>query len=379
MRLFLRCPWPLIQRRSIQSDSLYHAITTAPEFNKYIDAIKDKLDKYKSGETHLEGNEDIGRWEKILENRLRLEKTFHDLKQLDELMKSNDSLKDLAEEDSARLNIEYNEILDDLVKSIVPLQPLDLLSRCQMEFTSGVGGIESMYFAEEIVQMYNCLADNKGWKWSPYQVEKGPQGGIRSAIISLEGEQIYSALRFEAGVHRVQRVPRTDPSRMHTSTMSVAVLPVPEETQVQVLSTDCKTETMRASGPGGQNVNKRSSAVRITHVPSGIAVHCMEERFQHLNMQLAYKRLGAILLQQKVDEVQSKISRARKLQVGSRARAEKVRTFNFQNDRITDHRLKLSVSNVDEFMHGGPKLEYFINELKRLNTYERLLDEISAS
>ncbi|CAD5219386.1 unnamed protein product [Bursaphelenchus okinawaensis] len=301
-----------------------------------------------------------------------------ELQQLDELVKQNDSLKELAEEDRSRLIEEYESTLDSLVSSVVPVTSMDVLSRCQLEFTSGAGGVESMYFAEEVLNMYSNLATNKGWNWLPYEVEAGPQGGIRSAIVSLEGDGVYSSLQFESGVHRVQRVPKTDPTRMHTSTMSLAVLPVPEEAQVNVISSDCKLETMRASGPGGQNVNKRSSAVRITHIPSGIVVHCMEERFQHLNMQKAYQRLGAILMSQKVDELQSKLSSSRKLQVGSRARSEKVRTFNFQHDRITDHRLKETVTNIQDFMSGGDKLRYFIDELKRLNMLERLVEQIDT-
>ncbi|KAK6052415.1 peptidyl-tRNA hydrolase domain protein [Cooperia oncophora] len=160
-----------------------------------------------------------------------------------------------------------------------------------------------MLFTGELVDMYAKYAEWRGWKWTPLQYQKSDIGGVRTALFAVEGENAYASLRFEAGVHRVQRIPLTDKSRMHTSTASVSVLPEPEE-----------IETMRASGPGGQNVNKRSTAVRLTHLDTGIAVHCMEERFQHLNIQIAYKRLAAILMQQKVDEVSEKFTSDRKLQ-----------------------------------------------------------------
>ncbi|VDM52947.1 unnamed protein product [Angiostrongylus costaricensis] len=143
-----------------------------------------------------------------------------------------------------------------------------------------------MLFTGELVDMYSKYSEWRGWKWSPLQIQESDLGGVRSALVAVEGENAYADLRFEAGVHRVQRIPQTDKSRMHTSTASIAVLPEPEEVSVVVPSESVKLETMRASGPGGQNVNKRSTAVRLTHTETGIVVHCMEERFQHLNIQV---------------------------------------------------------------------------------------------
>ncbi|KJH49214.1 putative peptide chain release factor 1 [Dictyocaulus viviparus] len=259
-----------------------------------------------------------------------------------------------------------------LVDIIVPSTEIDCLRKCQMEFISGVGGQEAMLFTGELLAMYSRYIEWRGWKSSSLHVQESDLGGIRHALIAVEGENAYAALRFEAGVHRVQRIPQTDKSRMHTSTASVSVLPEPEEVSVVVPTHSVKIETMRASGPGGQNVNKRSTAVRITHCETGIAVHCMEERFQHLNMQIAFKRLAASLMQRKVDAIHEKFSSDKKLQIGSKARAEKIRTFSFQHDKVTDHRLQIQVSNIVDFMRGEDSLNNVIEKLEALYKEERL-------
>ncbi|KAI6182927.1 hypothetical protein M3Y97_00433100 [Aphelenchoides bicaudatus] len=238
------------------------------------------------------------------------------------------------------------------------------LNNCQLEFSSGAGGTESMLFAGEIFEMYRLLCAKRGWAWQQYEFEQGPIGGLRSAIVSISGIGAYSVFRFEAGVHRVQRIPVTDKSRMHTSTASLAVLPEPEESQISFAPDEVKLETMRSSGPGGQNVNKKSSAVRLTHLSTGIAVKVMDERFQHMNLKIAYKRLAALLMQQKIDAQESRLTSSRRLQVGSKARAEKIRTYNFKDNRITDHRLRLSVNDVEDFLKAGEGLDQVIEELQ---------------
>ncbi|PIC33238.1 hypothetical protein B9Z55_013288 [Caenorhabditis nigoni] len=211
----------------------------------------------------------------------------------------------------------------------------------------------------------------KATKNPNFQVDSVPLGGVRSALIAVSGENVYSKMRFEAGVHRVQRMPVND-SRMHTSTASISVLPEPEEVSVVVPSDSVKIEAMRASGPGGQNVNKRSTAVRMTHKETGIAVHCMDERFQHLNIQIAYKRLAAILMQRQVDAMLEKIVSRRKLQVGSKARAEKIRTYNFQHDKVTDHRIGMAITGVEEFLSAGESLISMIDRLQEQHMEDRL-------
>ncbi|PIO68071.1 peptidyl-tRNA hydrolase domain protein [Teladorsagia circumcincta] len=201
-------------------------------------------------------------------------------------------------------------------------------------------GQEAMLFTGELVDMYAKYAEWRGWKWTPLQFQKSDIGGVRTALFAVEGDNAYASLRFEAGVHRVQRIPLTDKTRMHTSTASVAVLPEPEEVSVVVPADSVKIETMRASGPGGQNI--------------------------------AFKRLAAILMQQKVDELNEKFTSDRKLQVGSKARAEKIRTYNFQHDRVTDHRLQLQVTNVAEFLRGEESLDNVIQRLGAMYKEEKL-------
>uniref|UniRef100_A0AC34R731 Prokaryotic-type class I peptide chain release factors domain-containing protein n=1 Tax=Panagrolaimus sp. JU765 TaxID=591449 RepID=A0AC34R731_9BILA len=345
----------------------------------YCKDIVDRFNRFKNEGDKSENvtSEAVSRWKTISEIYGKLANKRDELKQLQDMKKENadDELASLVDQDLAAIKEEIDEFSDELARSIVPMSEYDFLNKCQLEFAAGAGGSESMVFAEEIFEMYRRYAEYRGWNWLAVQHENVPNGGLRSALVLLEGPSCYSDMRFEAGIHRVQRIP-FNASIMHTSTMSLAVLPEPENPEMTVPSNEVKIETMRASGPGGQNVNKRASAVRMTHLPTGISVHCMDERFQHMNIKIAYKRLAAILLQQKVDNICSKTTSARKLQVGSRARAEKIRTFNFKDDRITDHRLKMSLSHLEGFMKGGEGLDTFVRELKLMDLKERLEEEI---
>uniref|UniRef100_A0A915BC21 Prokaryotic-type class I peptide chain release factors domain-containing protein n=1 Tax=Parascaris univalens TaxID=6257 RepID=A0A915BC21_PARUN len=317
------------------------------------------------------------------QNLLTLSKEFFvrqdELAQLNAFMSENDTeLETMAQNERLLLESELNNLARNIVDAVMPRTELDVLSKCQLEVTAGVGGMEAMLFTSELVEMYRNFAAFKGWTWNVMEQDNVQLGGVRSALIAVSGDEAYGRLRFEAGVHRVQRMPVTDKTRMHTSTASVSVLPEPEKVDSYVPSNSVKIETMRASGPGGQNVNKRSTAVRVTHKSSGISVHCMDERFQHLNIQIAFRRLAAILMQEKTDRIYEKSAAARKLQVGSKARAEKVRTYNFKDDRITDHRLKKSWSRVADVMRGGHELDAIISELS--DHYKRgRLEEIIES
>lgn len=263
-----------------------------------------------------------------------------------------------------------------------------------------------MLFAGEVFGMYRALAARRGWAWTAFQLEEGPQGGLRSAVALVEGECVYRLLRFEAGVHRVQRIPATDPSRMHTSTMSVAVLAEPEKVG------GARPDAHPAGRGGGALARvqagdharlgagrpEREQAVqRGAHHARPLghrrALHagalpapehpgecgCRTLGATRRWLQLAYQRLAALLLQQKLDKLLSSVSSARKLQVGSLARAEKVRTFNFQHGRVTDHRLKMSTSDLAGFLAGGPPLEQFMAELQRLHLLDRLEDELAQA
>lgn len=251
------------------------------------------------------------------------------------------------------------------------------LNKCQMEFNSGAGGVEAALFTNELVEMYRCFSERNGWKWIPFEIDriKSATTGIRSAIVSIEGECCYAKLRFEGGVHRVQRTPITDKTRIHTSTASIAILPEPESPELIIQPGDLRRETMRSSGPGGANVNANSTAVRLTHIPTGISVKAQDERYLEVNEKLAHKRLSAILLKRQLDQINSRYSGDRKLQVGSQERSEKIRTFNYKDNRVTDHRLKHSISGVHEFLEGGDKLEEVVEMLMEMCLEEEQEEE----
>uniref|UniRef100_A0A1I8A5S4 RF_PROK_I domain-containing protein n=1 Tax=Steinernema glaseri TaxID=37863 RepID=A0A1I8A5S4_9BILA len=369
-------------RSARRFSSAYREILSTANAEKFFDVTRSRLNDTKTGaSSSAASSTDISYWQDVVEKYGSFHAKIGELSQLQKMSEENSGdgeLKALIEADKQAIESEIEESASSAALAIVPLTDIDVLSKCQMEFTSGVGGTEAMLFAGELMEMYRGYAMRRGWRWNQLQVETAALGGLRSALVSVEGEGVYRALRFEAGVHRVQRIPVTDKSRMHTSTASISVLPEPEDVSVVIPSTDVSIEAMRASGPGGQNVNKRSTAVRVTHKPTGIAVHCMDERFQHLNIQIAFQRLAAIIMQQRVDSVVEKSSSDRKLQVGSKARAEKVRTYNFKDDRVTDHRLRMSFSNLEEFMQGGEGLHHFIERLDEMHMMERLEEILNA-
>jgi peptide chain release factor 1 len=229
-----------------------------------------------------------------------------------------------------------------------------------LEVRAGVGGDEAALFAEELAQMYTKYAQSKGWKAKTLEESRSDLGGIKEAQIEMKGENVYRELQFETGVHRVQRVPATEKAgRIHTSTASVAIMPIYKRTKVEINPVDLEIETSRSGGAGGQNVNKVETAVRLIHKPTGIDVRCTSERSQMANKERAMKLLLS-KLQQKQDEEEARDRAAdRKSQVGTGDRSEKIRTYNFPQDRITDHRIKESWSNVEKIMSGalGPILE----------------------
>ncbi|CAJ0576825.1 unnamed protein product, partial [Mesorhabditis spiculigera] len=340
---------------------------------RFLEEVTNRLAQSKGG-TLEASSQLISYWQNVEEEANKFKESSKEVEQLKQLIDetTDAEFKKLAEEDYRAAEETADESAERLAEVVVPKTEMDMLKKCQLEFTAGVGGKEAMLFASDLLDMYKNYAAWRGWKWTPFQLEDISIGGIRSAVISVEGDGCFSALRFEAGVHRVQRFPLTDQSRMHTSTASVAVLPEPDEVSFILPPESVTIDAMRASGPGGQNVNKRSTAVRMVHKETGIAVHIMQERFQHMNIQIAYKRLAAILLQKKYDSADEKNTSARKLQMGSRARAEKIRTYNFKDDRITDHRIHLNMSNAEEFLRGTDHLDSLIQRLADLDKEERL-------
>ncbi|XP_060128749.1 peptide chain release factor 1-like, mitochondrial isoform X2 [Zootoca vivipara] len=249
-----------------------------------------------------------------------------------------------------------------------------------MEVTAGVGGQEAMLFTAEMFDMYQQYATYKKWDFEVLEYAASDIGGLRHASAVIGGLNTYKQMKFEGGVHRVQRVPKTEKQgRIHTSTMTVAILPQPDEINLTINPKDLRIETKRASGAGGQHVNKTESAVRIVHIPTGVVSECQQQRSQIKNKERAMQILRAKLYSIKLEEETRKTETARKIQTGSRGRSEKIRTYNFPQDRVTDHRISRSVHDIERFMLGEELLDEMIKSLREYADYETVLEVISES
>lgn len=261
-------------------------------------------------------------------------------------------MQTMAKDELDRLQKQKEELEVALKQMLVPKDPLDEKSVI-LEIRAGTGGEESALFAAELYRMYTKYAERKNWKIGVIDSNPTGLGGFKEIIATIEGKGVYSLLKFEAGVHRVQRVPQTEASgRIHTSAVTVAILPEAEDVDIEIKDSEIKIDTFCASGPGGQHVNTTHSAVRMTHLPTGIVVSCQDERSQHKNRAKALKVLRSHLYQRALDEQANSIAANRKSQVGSGDRSEKIRTYNFPQNRLTDHRINLTVYQLDRIMEG---------------------------
>jgi peptide chain release factor 1 len=232
------------------------------------------------------------------------------------------------------------------------------------EIRAGVGGEEAALFARDLWRMYSKFFDKKGWKYRILDITESDLGGIKTLVAEVTGEKVYDLLKQEAGVHRVQRIPITEKSgRIHTSTASVAILPKLSLPQIQIKESDLEIEFFRAGGPGGQNVNKVETAVRIRHKPTGIVVSCQVERSQQRNREIAMEMLKNKLWQMEQEKILGNLTEERKKQIGSQERSEKIRTYNFPQNRVTDHRINKSWYDLDEIMEG--KLDKIIEAFQK--------------
>ena len=290
----------------------------------------------------------------------------------DELLADAD-MRDMAQEEIARLEEERAGLEHALLVALIPPDPNDD-ANIFLEVRAGTGGDEAALFAGDLVRMYTRYADRRGWRTELVSASEGEHGGYKEAVLRIEGEDVYARLKFESGTHRVQRVPVTESQgRIHTSAATVAILPELEEIgQVQINPADLKIDTFRASGAGGQHVNKTDSAIRITHIPTGIVVECQDERSQHKNRARAMSLLAARLTDLQRQKQTAEQAQSRRLQVGSGDRSQRIRTYNFPQGRLTDHRVNLTLYSLEEIMDGD--LDPVIDVLVR----EHQVDELQA-
>jgi len=297
-------------------------------------------------------------------------KTTDELEHAREMLADPD-MRDLAREEIARLEHQTARLDAALQELLIPRDPLDD-ANLFLEVRAGTGGDEAALFAGDLLRMYLRYAERRGWRTELMSAHEGEHGGYKEAVARVEGTGAYAALKFESGTHRVQRVPVTEASgRIHTSAATVAILPEMEDIiDVELRDADLKVDTFRASGAGGQHVNKTDSAIRITHLPTGIVVECQDERSQHKNRTRALSLLKARLLDSQRAEQSAKQAATRKLQVGSGDRSQRIRTYNFPQGRVTDHRINLTLHQLPQILDGD--LDELIGTLARESHAEAL-------
>ena len=286
---------------------------------------------------------------------------------------TDSDIRDMGQQELDELSVRREELLADLQKSLIPADPYDD-SNVFLEVRAGTGGDEAAIFAGDLFRMYSKYAESMNWNVEIISAREGEHGGYKEIISRMTGSSIYAKLKFESGAHRVQRVPTTESQgRIHTSACTVAVLPEPDDVEAEEVNpADLRVDTYRASGAGGQHVNKTDSAVRLTHIPSGIVVECQDERSQHKNRARAMSLLQARLLDAKVTAQATEQAEARKSLVGSGDRSERIRTYNYPQGRVTDHRINLTLYKLDEILEGS--LDQVVQPL--INEYQA--DQLAA-
>lgn len=301
-------------------------------------------------------------WQNLVKERASLEevaekyteymKNEQEAAECKEMMSGDDEMAELAKAEYDELKEKREKLIDELKILLIPKDPMDD-KNVIIEIRGGAGGEEASLFAGDLRRMYHRFAERLRWKVEEINLNETELGGVKEAVFMLNGKGAYSKMKYESGVHRVQRVPETESQgRVHTSTCTVAVLPEAEEVVIDYNEKDFKIDTYRSGGAGGQHVNKTESAVRITHLPTGIVVECQDERSQIKNREKAWKVMNSRLYDHFRSEKDKEYAENRKTQVGTGDRSERIRTYNFPQGRVTDHRIGLTLYNLNEFMDG---------------------------
>lgn len=330
-----------------------------------LDAVEDKFVRI---EQAMSNPEVIGRpqeYQKLVKEHAEIApivEVYRKYKELERQLEENETLlreekdpdmRELIKQDIEDLSEKKEKALHQLKIMLLPKDPNDERNVI-LEIRAGTGGEEAALFAADLFRMYARYAEEKGWKLEVLDKHVSEMGGFKEIIASIHGKGAYSRLKFERGVHRVQRIPVTESQgRIHTSAVTVAVLPEAEEVDIDIDPSDLRVDVFRSSGPGGQSVNTTDSAVRITHIPTGIVVTCQDEKSQHKNKAKALKVLRSRLLDLKRQEQEAKIAQERKQQVGTGDRSERIRTYNFPQNRVTDHRINLTLYKLEEVLNGS--------------------------
>lgn len=342
-------------------------------------AVQDELNSGVGQALFVKLNKEFAELSPVVGKIQTLRKAEAESRDLEALLKepgADKEMADLAYAERAELSEKIIGLEQDLRIALLPKDAADEKSAI-LEVRAGTGGDEAALFAADLFRMYNRYADLQGWKTEIISVSENDLGGYKEIVASITGQGVFARMKFESGVHRVQRVPATEASgRVHTSAATVAVLPEAEDIDIDIRPEDIRTDTMRASGAGGQHVNKTDSAVRITHLPTGIVV-VSAEKSQHQNRRLAMNVLKARLFEMQRDKAATERSEARKTQVGSGDRSQRIRTYNFPQGRVTDHRINLTLYNLDEVLAGNA-LDSLIDALIT-DHQATLLAEMSAA
>jgi peptide chain release factor 1 len=338
------------------------AITMSSMFDK-LEEVEQKYRELEQALSDPEIFQDMERYQKLTRERARIVsvvESYQRYKKISDEMEGNktllhgddEALKELAKEEIATLKKEREELEQSLRLRLLPKDPRDE-KNVILEIRAGTGGEEAALFAMDLFRMYAKFAERRRWRVEILSQNITGLRGAKEVIASIEGDGVYSQLKYESGVHRVQRVPETETQgRIHTSAVTVAVLPEAEEVDIVINPDELKIDVYRSSGPGGQSVNTTDSAVRVTHLPTGLVVTCQDEKSQHKNKAKAIKVLRSRLLDNAIKEQQDQISKERKTQVGSGDRSERIRTYNYPQGRVTDHRIGLTLYRIETIMEG---------------------------